>query len=180
MRRTLAVLALPFFIVVAFLVGAAPAAAGGGGCFQPDTQGTGTKVTLTTMCFSPSILYVQPGATVTWTNQDEMRHVVAGSFAAWGSPTTLEAGQRTTHRFSTAGIFAYSCPLHYGMNAVVIVGDGKSSLPLAPIQPASAMVPTTDPAHPASDPWALIALLASLAAGALGFGLGRRLTVTRP
>jgi len=35
--------------------------AGGGGrrgCFQPDTQGTGASVTLTAVCFSPTILFV--------------------------------------------------------------------------------------------------------------------------
>jgi hypothetical protein len=100
-------------------------------------------------------LYVQPGATVTWTNRDALRHEVVGT--GWSSgPTTLEEGQTITQTFPTAGIFPYSCPLHYGMNAVVIVGDGKASVPLAVVQPAAA------------------------AAGALGYGLGRRPTVTRP
>jgi plastocyanin len=96
---------------------------------QPDTQGTGTRVTLSAVCFSPTQLYVQPGATVTWTKEDGMRQVVAGSFSARGVPTTLEAGQSTMHTFPTPGIFAL-------------------------VQPA--------------------------AAGALGYGLGRRRAVTRP
>ena len=127
MRRTITALVVPLFIASALLFGAAPAAAGGG-CFQPDTQGTGTSVTLSAMCFSPTLLYVQPGATVTWKNEDGMRHVVSGTFSSWGSPATLEAGQSATHPFPTAGIFAYSCPLHYGMNAVVIVGDGVNQV----------------------------------------------------
>jgi plastocyanin len=163
----------------ALLVGAVPAAAGGGGCFQPDTQGTGTSVTLTALCFSPTILYVQPGATVTWKNDDGLRHLVAGTFSAWGSPTTLEEGQSMSHKFPSAGIFAYSCPLHYGMNAVVIVGDGKASVPLAVVQPAAATATAATP-HSGTDPWPFLALLAAAAAGALGYGLGRRSTVTRP
>jgi plastocyanin len=179
MRRTIIGLAVPLFMASALLVGAAPAAAGGGGCFQPDTQGTGTSVTLTALCFSPTILYVQPGATVTWKNDDGLRHLVAGTFSAWGSPTTLEEGQSMSHQFPTAGIFAYSCPLHYGMNAVVIVGDGKASAPLAVVQPAAATKTAAAAPHP-GDPWPLLALLAAVAAGALGYGLGRRPTVTRP
>src|SRR5258708_21429193 len=103
MRRTIIGLGVPLFMASALLVGAAPAAAGGGGCYQPDTQGTGTSVTLTALCFSPTILYVQPGATVTRKNDDGLRHLVAGSFSTWGAPATLEAGQSTTHQFPTAG-----------------------------------------------------------------------------
>ena len=179
MRRTITALVVPLFIASALLFGAAPAVAGGG-CFQPDTQGTGTSVTLSAMCFSPTLLYVQPGATVTWKNEDGMRHVVSGTFSSWGSPATLEAGQSATHQFPTAGIFAYSCPLHYGMNAVVIVGDGKASVPLAVVQPGAAATTATASHHPATDPWPFLALIAAAAAGALGYGLGRRPTVTPP
>ena len=180
MRRTIIGLAVPLLMASALLVGAAPAAAGGGGCFQPDTQGADTSVTLTAMCFSPTILYVQPGATVTWKNDDGLRHLVAGTFSAWGSPTILEEGQSMSHKFPTAGTFPYSCPLHYGMNAVVIVGDGKASVPLAVVQPAAATTSTTASPPRGTDPWPLLALLAAVAAGALGYGLGRRPTVTRP
>jgi plastocyanin len=179
MRRTITALVVPLFIASALLFGAASAAAGGG-CFQPDTQGSGTSVTLSAMCFSPTVLYVQPGASVTWKNEDGMRHVVAGTFSGWGSPATLEAGQSATHQFPTAGIYAYSCPLHYGMNAVVIVGDGKASVPLAVVQSAAAATTATASHHPGTDPWPLLALIAAAAAGALGYGLGRRPTVTQP
>src|ERR1700694_3870964 len=180
MRRTITALVVPLFIASALLFGAAPAAAGGG-CFQPDTQGTGTSVTLSAMCFSPTLLYVQPGATVTWKNEDGMRHVVSGTFSSWGSPATLEAGQSATHQFPTAGIFAYSCPLHYGMNAVVIVGDGKASVPLAVVQPtAVAATAAAASPRPSTDPWPYLALIAAGVAGALGYGLGRRRPVTEP
>src|SRR2546421_1719978 len=112
MRRTIIGLAVPLFMASALLVGAARAAAGGGGCFQPDTQGTGTSVTLTAVCFSPTILYVQPGATVTWKNDDGLRHLVAGTFSAWGSPTTLDEGQSTSPKIPTAGASPHHPPPH--------------------------------------------------------------------
>jgi plastocyanin len=175
--RTIALLAS--VLTGAALIIAAPTAFAGGGCHQGVTQGPGPSVDLTGMCFSPTILYIQPGATVTWTNQDGMRHEVVGT--GWSaSPTTLEGGQRISQTFPTAGIFPYSCPLHYGMNAVVIVGDGKASVPLAVVQPAAAATSPTASPPAGSDPWPLLALLAAVAAGALGYGLGRRPTVTRP
>jgi plastocyanin len=176
MRRQLFALALPIMTGVFLVVGGRTVLAGGGGCFQLDTQGTGTTVTLTERCFSPTVLYVQPGSTVTWKNEDGLRHVVAGSLNSWGSPVTLEAGQALTHNFATAGIFPYSCPLHYGMNGVVIVGDSKASAPLAVIRPAAAT--STPAAHPGTDPWPLLALTAAVLAAGLGYLVGRRRSAT--
>jgi plastocyanin len=178
MRGRLIAVALPVITGALLVLGGRPALAGGGGCFQSDTQGAGTTVALTERCFSPTVLYVQPGGTVTWKNEDGMRHVVAGSLNSWGPPVTLEAGEVTTHPFTTAGIFPYSCPLHYGMNGVVIVGDGKASVPLARVLPAAAS--TSASPKSGADPWPLLALIAAALAGALGYGLGRRSTVTRP
>jgi plastocyanin len=171
MRHRFIALALPIITGALLVAGGRPALAGGGGCFVPDTQGAGTTVDVTHFCFSPTILYVQPGDAVTWRNQDGLTHVVAGSFSSWGQATNLTAGQTMTHQFPTAGIYAYSCPLHYGMNAVVIVGDGKASVPLARIEPAASI--STTPAHPGTDPWPLLALAAAVLGAGLGYGVGR-------
>ncbi len=171
MRRQLIALALPVVTGALLVVGGRPALAGGGGCYQPETQAAGTTVTLTQRCFSPTVLYVQPGGTVTWKNEDGIRHVVAGSLNTWGSPATLEGGQATTHQFATVGIFPYSCPLHYGMNGVVVVGDGRTSVPLAVLRPAAASAPA---ANPGAGPWPLLALGAAVLGAGLGFGAGRR------
>jgi plastocyanin len=176
MRRQLIALALPIITGVFLVVGGRAVLAGGGGCFQPDTQGTGTTVTLTERCFSPTILYVQPGDTVAWRNQDAIPHVVAGTFSSWGNATNLAVGATMSHQFPAAGIYAYSCPLHYGMNAVVIVGDGKATVPLARIQPAA--VVSTSTAHPVPDPWPMLALAAAVLAAGLGYLVGRRRTPT--
>ena len=174
MRRQLIALALPAITGALLVLNGTPAFAGGGGCHGPDTQGVGTSVQLSGMCFSPSILYVQPGDRVTWTNDDGMPHVVAGSFSSWGSPTNLGAGEAMTHQFPTAGIYSYSCPLHYGMNAVVIVGDGKANVPLAVIRPAAAA--STAAAHAGADSLPLLAIATALLGAGLGYTVGRRRT----
>lgn len=175
MRPRLIALALPVVTGALLLIAGRPALAGGGGCFEPDTQGAGTTVEITHRCFSPTILYVQPGDAVTWRNQDAIPHVVAGTFSSWGNPTNLAVGETMTHQFPTAGIYAYSCPLHYGMNAVVIVGDGKATVPLARIQPAA--VVSTSTGHPGTDPWPLLALAAAVLGAGLGYRVARHRTV---
>jgi hypothetical protein len=49
---------------------------------------------------------------------------------------------------------------------------------LARIQPAAVTTAPAAPSHPSTDPWPILALFAAAAAGALGYGLGRRPTVT--
>ncbi len=83
MRRTAFILLSPA-LLLAFLLGSVPASAGGG-CFGPVSQGTGIKVDLTRICFSPTVLYVRPGDTVTWTNQDSFDHLVTGANLLWSS-----------------------------------------------------------------------------------------------
>src|SRR3977135_1932368 len=83
----------------AALIVAAPTAFAGGGCHQGVTQGPAPSADLTGMCFSPTILYVQPGATVTWTNRDSMRHEVVGT--GWSASPPPPAGrQRASQTFT--------------------------------------------------------------------------------
>ncbi len=104
---------------------AAPASAGGG-CHLSATEATGTEVELKDMCFTPTILHVQPGQTITWTNVDDMQHVVAGQSGEWGNFEGLNRGQTLSYRFTKSGVYPYTCFLHPGMNGAVVVGDVKA------------------------------------------------------
>ena len=66
---------------VAPLLGAAPARAGGG-CHEGTTRGTGTAIEIVDACFTPTILHVQPGQTVTWVNTDPFVHNITAN--GWG------------------------------------------------------------------------------------------------
>jgi plastocyanin len=107
------------------LGGSLPASAGGGGCHsETATEGSGTNVVMREACFGPSVLRVPTGQTVTWTNMDDMDHVVGGT--GWGTYDGLAKGGSISQRFTKAGVYAYSCYLHPGMNGVVLVGDVSS------------------------------------------------------
>jgi plastocyanin len=111
----------------AALWGGSGAASAGGGCMHatgPST-GRGDTVELSDMCFTSTVLYVEPGTDVTWTNRDPMGHDVVGVGGTWGDPDlTLYQGDTVTYRFDEDGVFPYACWIHPGMIGAIVVGDG--------------------------------------------------------
>lgn len=172
MPRTLLAAVL---LAAALVLLAAPVLAGGGVCHEPITDAAGAAVEMRRICFSPTVLRIAPGETVTWTNADEVPHVVVGT--GWGSGSRMQAGESVTHRFDRPGIYAYTCNLHYGMNGAVVVGDGvtrgggPAGVSLIPaggeVVPAGGQTPGEGIA-----PALLAAAVAgALAAGGAGYGV---------
>jgi plastocyanin len=117
-------------ITVSLLTASALEATGGGGrgggCHQPLKDEHTTEVTIDSSCYSPTIIRVQPGEGVSWTNRDDAPHNIIGAGGTWGTPqrdASLLRGGSFTHTFETAGIFPYYCSLHPGMVGVVAAGD---------------------------------------------------------
>ena len=104
-------------------------ASAGGGCLHgtPASEGEGAVVEMVDACFTPTVLHVDPGATVTFVNRDAMNHQVAGVGDTWGSFTDLLRGDRVTYTFETDGVYLYSCYLHPGMVGAVVAGSGAGS-----------------------------------------------------
>jgi plastocyanin len=143
-----------FAIVVFLLIAlsfAAPAAMAGGGCHGGEFKDArGVKVDLTGACFSPTVIRIQPGERVTWTNQDEMTHTVTGAAYQWGSTDELGFHQTVSFRFSSSGVYPYFCLIHPGMVGAVVVGDGTSSATTT--EDIVPVVGTPRPATPAPQP----------------------------
>jgi plastocyanin len=152
--------------VVLALVSAVPAqASGGGGCGEPITKGSGTEVEIEAFCFDPTVLYADPGDTVTWTNRDGVPHNVGGANMAWGSFEQLRRGESISHAFSERGVYSYVCSLHPGMVGTVVVGDD------VPMSSASAVTPTGNAT------WMAAAGILAAAAGLImGRRIGKRVT----
>ena len=150
----------------------AVAAGGGGGCPEV-TEGTGTVVELVNFCFTPSVIRVEEGATVTFVNRDEAPHNVTGG--NWGSPA-LEVGDEITQRFDTSGTYAYSCTLHGGMVGAVVVGDGIGTGTVVEVaaapEPVAAVAPVAPAAPTTTEDDGSTAGAVAVAAGALVIGLG--------
>lgn len=100
-------------------------ASGGGGCGRPVTDARGTAVSIRSFCFTPTIVRIRPGRTVTWTNRDGFAHTVIGANAVWGSFATVGHRGEVTYRFPRPGVYPYVCTLHPGMVGAVVVGPGN-------------------------------------------------------
>jgi plastocyanin len=187
-RRRLAVLVPLLAILAATVLAAAPAEAGGG-CHAPATEGRGTTVALVDLCFTPTVLRVEPGATVTFANRDSIAHPLSRPGGEWGWEGTV--GGRAAVRLDQAGTYPFFCYVHPGMVGVVVVGDGRGTGaqvvqvddPAAPAaatgQPASAAASSGPggsgsdlPSFPAA--WLVLVALAALAGAAAGTRLAGR------
>ena len=122
----LAVLAVLGVAIAAVLL--SNSARAGGACRgSPVTGEQGTTVEMQEDCFTPTILRVQLGETVTWVNGDAVPHTVTGANFSWGDYTELAEGESVSHRFTSSGIYPYYCFLHSGMIGTIVVGDGGSA-----------------------------------------------------
>jgi len=123
-KRALAVVVL---FLIALSLGA-PAAMSGGGCHGGQfADARGVKVNLQDLCFTPTVIRIDPGQRVTWTNQDNTAHTVTGAAFQWGTTDQLGFHQTISFRFADSGVFPYFCIIHPGMVGAVVVGDGTSS-----------------------------------------------------
>jgi plastocyanin len=175
-RRRLLAIAPLLAVLAATVLTAAPAAAGGG-CHRPATEGQGTTLALSELCFSPTVLRAPPGSEVTIVNRDTIDHPLSRPGGDWGWDGA--AGGRTTVRLDRAGTYPFFCYTHPGMVGVVVVGDGRGlGAPVVGVADAAASAAPADPGPARAGPeelptaWLVLVALAAL----FGAAAGTRLT----
>ena len=200
-RRLYAVLAVST-IATALLVspvGAGGGAHAGGFCAgAPFRDARGTTVEMGKYCFSPTVIRVQPGDEVTWTNFDPDLHMLGGVTNVFGDMhTEIEPKQSISYTFNEEGVFPYVCILHPGMAGAVVVGDGEGKVSKASVtggmisdppdedtsaatetEATTAELPASEPAssNEPSTQWLLALTLVMALAMAAAFWLPRRKT----
>ena len=79
------------------------------------------------MVFSPEVVKVAPGDTVTFvaTDKGHNAEIISGMIPAGAAPFKGKMNQTFTVKFSKPGVYGYKCLPHYGMGMVgaVIVGS---------------------------------------------------------
>jgi plastocyanin len=70
--------------------------------------------------FTPAVLAIPVGTTVTWINHDEEPHTITSTNGAFGS-TGLSHEDTFAQTFARPGRYEYFCALHPRMKAIVIV-----------------------------------------------------------
>ena len=193
-RRALAISVL----AVLALALIAPVASAGGGCHSEQfTDVKGVRVDLRDLCFTPTVIRVQPGQSVTWTNQDQTAHTVTGAAQRWGGYDELGYQKSVTYRFQASGVFPYFCAIHPSMVGAVVVGDGTSkettTQAVVPVVPPPASTPVTgtaptgqpqpapvsDVSNGVSSLWRVLAILAFVLLVLTLAGLGPQRAMTR-
>lgn len=88
----------------------------------PHANAAGNKVTveIANFTFSPKVVTVTPGTTVTWVNHDDVPHTATATKKAFHSKP-LDTDDSYTFTFTTPGDYAYFCLLHPHMTGKVIV-----------------------------------------------------------
>jgi plastocyanin len=78
-------------------------------------------VALDNFTFAPARATVPAGATITWTNHDDIPHDVVSTDRLFKSPA-LDTNEQFSHRFDKPGTYRYFCSLHPRMTGQVVVG----------------------------------------------------------
>lgn len=105
--------------------------AGGGSAAVKET----TEVALTGSQFEPRNISIDPGATVTWTNEDGYAHTVTSASNNWSFDKEVSAGGSVSYTFEKSDVYDVYCKFHgsaelTGMSMKIAVGDATIASPL--------------------------------------------------
>ena len=78
-------------------------------------------VNIAGFAFSPDVIKITKGTTVTWTNNDEMPHSIVSGGSTELSSTTLNKGESYQHTFSNVETISYHCGVHPFMSGTIQV-----------------------------------------------------------
>ncbi len=77
-------------------------------------------MTITGFAFNPATITITSGATVTWSNQDNVGHTVTADDGSFDSKT-VASGSTFSQTFSAPGTYTYHCSIHPSMKATIVV-----------------------------------------------------------
>jgi plastocyanin len=111
----LAGLATPVIIAVLLLLAGLPRVTAND---QPSTANAEVKID--NFSFEPQTLTVPVGATVTWTNRDDIPHTVVSTDGVFKSQVR-DTDEKFSYTFTKAGTYPYFCSVHPKMTGKVVV-----------------------------------------------------------
>ena len=87
----------------------------------PAPSATPVLVTIKDFAFSPNVVSIPVGGSVTFKNLDQAAHTATDSNKAFDSGN-LDTGKSFTYTFTKAGTYKYVCTYHPSMKATIVVG----------------------------------------------------------
>jgi plastocyanin len=70
------------------------------------------EIAIAHFSFSPRVLTLSPGATVTWINHDKVPHVISSADNHFQTSALLDPGQSFSNTFAAGGTYSYFCSIH--------------------------------------------------------------------
>jgi amicyanin len=82
-----------------------------------------TDVKIQNYMFSPMVIKVKVGSTVTWTNEDQVHHTVTADTVSADAPNgpLIGQGEKYSFTFKKAGTYTFHCMPHPYMHGTVVV-----------------------------------------------------------
>ena len=81
----------------------------------------GTAVKIDNFSFGPATITIRAGSTVTWTNNDDVPHVVTSDDNKLFKSKPLDTDDHFSFTFTKPGTYNYYCAIHPKMQATIIV-----------------------------------------------------------
>jgi plastocyanin len=85
---------------------------------QPSAAAADVKID--NFVFTPQTLTVAVGATVTWTNKDDIPHTAVSTAGLFKSKV-MDTDEKFSYTFTKAGSYPYYCSIHPKMTGKVVV-----------------------------------------------------------
>jgi plastocyanin len=115
-RVWIAALAVPAVIAVVLLFVGSPIVTAN----APQAAVKTAEVKIDNFSFGPTTLTVAVGATVTWTNHDDIPHTVVSNDGVFKSKV-LDTDEKFSYTFTKAGNYPYFCSIHPKMTGTIVV-----------------------------------------------------------
>ena len=146
MRRIIVMTVLAALSVIALLVFVPTAGAQQDSGVMAVPVNNAWSVSIGDNFFAPADIAIEPGDTITWTNEGAVPHTVTADDGSFDSET-LNPGDSFTVAFSGQGTLTYYCEIHPEMVGSVTVGGGgdASAEPPTPAAPTESMPMETSP-----------------------------------
>ncbi len=119
MKRIKLICAVTAILTTALALGAAagPSLAGSAG----DKPASATEVKIDNFSFGPATVTIPAGTTITWTNNDDVPHVVSSDDNKMFKSKALDTDDRFSFTFTKPGTYNYYCAIHPKMVAKIVV-----------------------------------------------------------
>ena len=115
-NRFVARLAMPVMIAVLLLAGSSSVKASDNG----NPAASSAEVKIDNFSFGPQTVTVPVGATVTWTNRDDIPHTAASTDGVFKS-RVMDTDEKFSFTFTKPGTYPYYCTIHPKMTGTVVV-----------------------------------------------------------